>query len=102
MIARTSSIPAKIRNAPDGYSRSFSLLTVHNGEAKVVASGSGSSFTQSLTEFSPYAVSYWDTELPRGASPRTGDSSNLALWLALAALSAAGCAVIVVKSRKRK
>ena len=95
-------VPAKIRNAPDGYSRSFSLLTVHNGEAKVVASGSGSSFTQSLTEFSPYAVSYWDTELPRGASPRTGDNSNLALWLALAAISAAGCIALVVKSKKRK
>ena len=95
-------IPAGLRNAPDGYSRSFSLLTVHNGEAKVVASGSGSSFTQSLTEFSPYAVSYWDTELPRGASPRTGDNNNLALWLALAAVSAAGCAALAVTGKKRK
>ena len=95
-------IPAGLRNAPDGYSRSFSLLRVHEGTAQVLASGSGSSFTQSLTEFSPYAVSYWDTELPRGASPRTGDNSNLALWLALAAVSAAGCAALAVAGKKRK
>lgn len=50
--------------------------------------------------FSPYAVAYMPTSSGSENMPQTGDSSQLALWIALAFISLAGAAYFTMRRRE--
>ena len=55
-------IPAEYLNPADGYTRTFYLFHIHNGEATQVAVSSDSVISFSTKEFSPFILGYIDTK----------------------------------------
>ena len=72
----------------DGEVESFSLQRMPEG------------LVRELECFSPYAVAYMPTSSGSENMPQTGDSSQLALWIALAFISLAGAAYFTMRRRE--
>ena len=89
-------VPEELRRS----GRTYRVLRLHDGEVTVLES-SYDSATHQLTfktdRFSTYALSYADE-----ATPKTGDSSHMALWGGLTMAAACGAAYVVLHQRRKK
>ena len=116
LIYFTVEVPQDLRNTSPLVERTFYLYRAHEGTVTEIASTTGTVLQGSSNLFSTYLLAYKDkavgggdyystgeryTAVPPSNNPRTGDDSHLALWGALACLSAAG-AVLMAKKRKRR
>ncbi len=104
-ISVTVTIPEALRHAPVGFSRSFTLVRVHDGVATALpTTRSGNVLTAATDRFSTYVIAYRDTPLwtPAADAPvnsaATGDH-GVALWIVLVLASA--LALPVVTRRRR-
>lgn len=101
--------------------REFAIARVHNGSAEFLPDldNDPATITFETSQFSTYAILYRDPGTPGqptnpnqpntpggtdkpGDSPQTGDNSNMALWLAVLAVSGAGLFLVLFLGRKRK
>lgn len=61
-IKITVSIPDTLKNAPEGYTRTYQIVRVHDGVATVLAEGTGDTLTLSSDKFSSYFIVYKDAK----------------------------------------
>ena len=116
LIYFTVEVPQDLRNTSPLVERTFYLYRAHEGTVTEIASTTGTVLQGSSNLFSTYLLAYKDkavgggdyystgeryTAVPPSNNPRTGDDSHLALWGALAFLSAAGV-ILTAKKRKRR
>ncbi len=104
-ISVTVTIPEALRHAPVGFSRSFTLVRIHDGVATALpTTRSGNVLTAATDRFSTYVIAYRDTPLwtPAADAPvnsaATGDH-GVVLWSVLVLASA--LALPVVTRRRR-
>ena len=113
-------IPDTMKDVPAGYTRTFRIIRVHDGEATVMAEGTGAELEISSDKFSSYFLVYKDTKVESETttsaastsdattaaatteaaktSPKTGDSMPIAVMIILMSLTALG--LIATKKRK--
>lgn len=98
--------------------RVFVVVRVHNGVAEVLEDlvpGDGAHITFETDRFSTYAIAYriekdpdepskpTETTAPANPDvPKTGDEANLALWITMMTVSAAGAAMLVLADYKKR
>ena len=104
-VSVTVTIPEALRHAPVGFSRSFTLVRLHDGVATALPTHrSGDTLTASTDRFSTYVIAYQDTAAwtPAGdapvASAATGDHGML-LW-SVVLLSSALALPAVIRRRR--
>ena len=104
-VSVTVTIPEALRHAPVGFSRSFTLVCIHDGVATALPTHrSGDTLTASTDRFSTYVIAYQDTAAwtPAGdapvASAATGDHGML-LW-SVVLLSSALALPAVIRRRR--
>jgi|GEM_PF-6228680 len=71
----TVTVPASLK-APAGFTRTFRIIRVHNGEATVLAEGTGMSLEISSDKFSSYFLVYRDTKIEEATNTSADTSSN--------------------------
>ena len=71
----TVTVPASLK-APAGFTRTFRIIRVHNGEATVLAEGTGMSLEISSDKFSSYFLVYRDTKIEEAINTSADTSSN--------------------------
>mgnify|MGYP000176186345 CR=1 FL=1 len=111
-IRLTVQVPDNLINTDKNVTRTFWLIRCHDGKAEFLpAQYDDSSKTLSFESdrFSSYAIVYKDAKntngsqnIATGKSPKTGDNSRVALWLAMMAMSAMGLGIVLNASRKKK
>lgn len=98
----TISIPSDLAEVEKGYTRTYSVVRVHDGVAEELATtnnGDGT-LTFSSSAFSTYAVTYVDSasNTDTTENPQTGD--NIIMYIALLGISVLGIAITFKKIRK--
>ena len=61
-IKITINIPDALKNAPEGYIRTYQIVRVHDGVATVLAEGTGDTLALSSDKFSSYFIVYKDVK----------------------------------------
>ena len=61
-IKITITIPDALKNAPEGYIRTYQIVRVHDGVATVLAEGTGDTLAISSDKFSSYFIAYKDVK----------------------------------------
>ena len=61
-ITFTVQVPAELQNVPEGYTRIYRLIRIHEGVATVVAESTGTTLSASSDKFSTYVLTYEDVE----------------------------------------
>ena len=61
-IKITVSIPETLKNVPEGYTRTYQIVRVHDGVATVLAEGTGDTLTISSDKFSSYFIIFKDVK----------------------------------------
>jgi len=106
-------VPDSLLNTRKNVKRTFWIVRCHDGDAEFLPTrynNRNKTLTFETDRFSGYAIVYKDAKISgdaqntaTGGVPRTGDSSNIELWITVMALSAVGIgAVMIVKRKKRK
>ena len=97
-MAITLDIPSDIATLKEGYTRTFTVVRVHNGKAEKLATtqNSDDTLTFETDGFSTYAITYTDTI--KTSSPNTSD--NIMLFITLLILSGLGLTATVIYKRK--
>ena len=90
-------IPDTLRNVPAGYTRTYRIVRVHNGNATVLAEGAGPTLTISSDKFSSYFILYKDAVK---TAPKTGDGMPIAVMVVLM-FTVAGTFVIMDLKKKK-
>ena len=71
----TVTVPASLK-APAGFTRTFRIVRVHEGAAKILAEGTGMSLEISSDKFSSYFLVYRDTKIEEATNTSADTSSN--------------------------
>lgn len=111
-------VPEGLPAVAKGYTRTFSVVKIHDGKAEVIAKGLtavDNKIKVSSNEFSTYAVAYIDTGDSTGKiadtkttnaqkektdNPKTGDI-GIVIWIALIIISSLGI-IVMMKMKKQK
>jgi hypothetical protein len=99
-ITVTFKVPDNLLNSDAKVTRTYQIIRVHNGVATAINAtynAADHTVTFETDAFSTYALAYTDTT----TSVQTGDSGNMALWMALLFVSGGALTAFGV-TRKRK
>lgn len=105
-IRITVQIPERLLGPAD---RVFAIAQVHNGTASLLPDldSDPDTITFETSQFSTFAILYYDpsptaTASARpGGSPPTGDGADPLMWMGILALCAAGLAVVLARGRRK-
>ena len=105
-INMSVAVSDKLKEVPEGYSRTYRFVRVHEGTAKILAQGKGPNLDASSDKFSSYFIVYKDVKDAKVETPKnkkaviTGDDVCLAVVI-LAMLDSA-MAIFYLTLKKRK
>lgn len=86
LVSVQITIPDELKNVPEGYTRTYRIVRVHNGKTTVLAEGTESTFTIRSDKFSSYFILYKDVKTATEAvktAPKTGDSMPIVVLIVL-------------------
>ena len=74
-------VPDALKDAPEGYKRTFRIVRVHDGVSTVLAEGTGPTFDISSDKFSSYFILYKDVETAKKDNSvlSTGDNMHIGI-----------------------
>ena len=101
-IAVTLDVPASLINSNNKKIRTYYVIRVHNGATTVINptfDAANRTLTFKTDRFSTYAISYVDTTKPDIV--KTGDESQMGLWMSIFAFSTTAMAVLLVLNKKK-
>lgn len=117
-IKITISIPDVLKNVPEGYTRTYRIVRVHNGVSTVLAEGTGASLEVSSDKFSSYFIIFkdvkkatddkkqdtptTDTKNTDTKAPKTGDKINMGVIVMIMIDSAMAALYLTLSRRKIK
>ena len=75
-IVMSIAAPSDFAKAPEGYTRTFYIGTVHDGVAEILAEAEGTTIEFSSGKFSTYSLAYKDTKLEEEGKDGSDDSGK--------------------------
>lgn len=108
----TLDLPSDIPTVDSGYTRAYTVVRVHDGNAEKLETtlNDDGTITFKTDKFSTYAITYTDSEITSNpktedtdskttSNPKTGD--NITIWIAIMAISGIGLLGTIKHFKKR-
>ena len=92
----TVALPEELKVVPEGYTRNYFVVRVHDGKTDKlpVTVNSDGTLSFETDKFSTYALAYEDVENAKQPVVNSGDASNIALYASLAMIALAATLVL--------